>query len=398
MAELWVREGYQKEFGRKIDAYTKELTDIKSQYTKAYSQVNSYSGDSNVSSCNIYLKKRQKDLQHSIDAANALKKNADAYANSIISSDKQIAESIHKESYSFYKSKGIGPQSDTVWARGWNAISTTASDFWHDACGTAQKVADRIYEFYEKNKYYVNIILDVIAVATSVALLAAVATVLGPIGVVCMIGAVWAVAKATTELVADSEALAAWKAGDEAKAEQLSNVTLGGLIIQGGENLDSWLSCTLNVNNIGLFKNIAKITTCGLEACQFVAELVLVYESFLKTFNFDNCRSLSLRYAPNQTWNQNLSYLRKIKPFGTAKLGRFGSLKNWLVFTGKITGLKVNVDAKNSKEFLESLVTNKNLNVLKNYQEKGIAALWDYSPIKKPAGVYQKNISAYILQ
>jgi hypothetical protein len=173
---------------------------------------------------------------------------------------------------------------------------------------------------------------------------------------------------------------------------------LGGLIIQGGENLDYWLSGTLNVNNIGLFKKIAKLTTCGLEACQFAAELVLIYESFLKIFNFENCHSLSLRYAPNRTWNENLADLRKLKPLGTAKLGRFGSLKNWVSFTAKITGLKVNVDAINAKEFLDSFVTEKNINVLKSFREKGIAALWDYSPIKKPADVYQKNISAYILQ
>lgn len=398
MAILWVHEGYQKEFGRKISAYTSELSDIKSQYTKAFNQVSSYAGDPYVSSSNIYIQKRQRDLQNAIDEANSLKKHADSYANIVISADKLVADSIHKKSYSFYKSKGIGPQIDSMWARGWNSFTTTVSDFWHDACGTAQKIVDNIKEFYEENKYFINIILDVIAVAASIILFAAVATVLGPIGVICMIGAGWAIAKAATELIADSMALAAWKAGDDARAEQLSNVTLGGLIIQGGTALDSWLSNTLNISNIGLFETAAKIVTVGLEACQFVAEIVLIYESFLKVFNFENCHSLSLRYAPKRTWNQNLHDLSMIQPFGTKTLGRLGSIKNWGVFVTKVTGITFNVDAGNLKEFIESFVTKKNFTVIKKYKEKGVAALWDYSPLKKPADVYIKNMSEYILQ
>ena len=79
MAVLWVHEGYQKDFSRKINDYTSELSDIKSQYSKAYSQVSAYSEDAHVSSCNTFLQKRQKDLQDAINRANVLKSSADAY-------------------------------------------------------------------------------------------------------------------------------------------------------------------------------------------------------------------------------------------------------------------------------------------------------------------------------
>lgn len=48
MATLWVRDGYQAEFERKISSYTSKITDISDQYYKASQIVSDYSGDSNV--------------------------------------------------------------------------------------------------------------------------------------------------------------------------------------------------------------------------------------------------------------------------------------------------------------------------------------------------------------
>ena len=72
MATLWVRDGYQAEFERKISSYTSKITDISDQYYKASQIVSDYSGDSNVNSSNVYLKKRRVALQDAVSAATAL--------------------------------------------------------------------------------------------------------------------------------------------------------------------------------------------------------------------------------------------------------------------------------------------------------------------------------------
>ena len=53
MAVLWVKNGFQKEFERKINSYTSKLSDIDGQYTSASQLISSYTGDSNVSTCNV---------------------------------------------------------------------------------------------------------------------------------------------------------------------------------------------------------------------------------------------------------------------------------------------------------------------------------------------------------
>ena len=107
MATLWVRDGYQAEFERKISSYTSKITDISDQYYKASQIVSEYSGDSNVSSCNVYLKKRRSALQDAVSAATTLKKNANSYVDKVISADTTVSKSIHKESYAFYKKNKI---------------------------------------------------------------------------------------------------------------------------------------------------------------------------------------------------------------------------------------------------------------------------------------------------
>ena len=42
MATLWVRDGYQAEFERKISSYTSKITDISDQYYKASQIVSDY--------------------------------------------------------------------------------------------------------------------------------------------------------------------------------------------------------------------------------------------------------------------------------------------------------------------------------------------------------------------
>ena len=213
MATLWIREGYQAEFERKICSYTDKITEINDQFYKTSKIIEVYSGDPNVNSCNVYLDKRRSDLSNALHSAEELKRKANSYVDQVIGADISVSKSIHKESYEFYQKKGIGPQNDSWGAHLWNSVKTTVSDFVHDVESTKNKIIQDIKEFYEKSKYIFNVIGDFLAVAAAVALFSLAAT-SGLIGILCLIGAIWATSKAMYELITDCLAVEAWLNGD----------------------------------------------------------------------------------------------------------------------------------------------------------------------------------------
>ncbi len=385
MATLWVRDGYQAEFERKISSYTSKITDISDQYYKASQIVSDYSGDSNVNSSNVYLKKRRVALQDAVSAATALKNAANSYVDKIISSDVVVSKSIHKESYAFYKRKGIGPQKDTWGARSWNSIKTTASDFWHDAKNTTKKIVQDIKDFYEEYKYIVNIVVDFLAVAAAIALFS-LASVTGVIGVICLIGAIWATSKAIYELATDCLAAEAWLNGDEGKAEQLANRTLTGDIINAGEWLDEKLGTSF-------FKTAFKTVLVGLEICEFVTEVVSLINVIKSCFNLTKLKQLDLKNLTQRSWKQSLHYAEMTNWMAP---DRFGSALNWGKFALKMTGFSINISVRNTNELFSSFVQNAEKN--KSTIDKIKSGKWfDVSAIGKISNGLSNDIVNIIM-
>ena len=385
MATLWVRDGYQAEFERKISSYTSKITDISDQYYKASQIVSDYSGDSNVNSSNVYLKKRRVALQDAVSAATALKNAANSYVDKIISSVVVVSKSIHKESYAFYKRKGIGPQKDTWGARSWNSIKTTASDFWHDAKNTTKKIVQDIKDFYEEYKYIVNIVVDFLAVAAAIALFS-LASVTGVIGVICLIGAIWATSKAIYELATDCLAAEAWLNGDEGKAEQLANRTLTGDIINAGEWLDEKLGTSF-------FKTAFKTVLVGLEICEFVTEVVSLINVIKSCFNLTKLKQLDLKNLTQRSWKQSLHYAEMTNWMAP---DRFGSALNWGKFALKMTGFSINISVRNTNELFSSFVQNAEKN--KSTIDKIKSGKWfDVSAIGKISNGLSNDIVNIIM-
>lgn len=383
MATLWVRDGYQAEFERKISSYTSKITDISDQYYKASQIVSDYSGDSNVNSSNVYLKKRRVALQDAVSAATALKNAANSYVDKIISSDVAVSKSIHKESYAFYKRKGIGPQKDTWGARSWNSIKTTASDFWHDAKNTTKKIVQDIKDFYEEYKYIVNIIVNIVvdflAVAAAIALFS-LASVPGVIGVI------WATSKAIYELATDCLAAEAWLNGDEGKAEQLANRTLTGDIINAGDWLDEKLGTSF-------FKTAFKTVLVGLEICEFVTEVVSLINVIKSCFNLTKLKQLDLKNLTQRSWKQSLHYAEMTNWMAP---DRFGSTLNWVKFALRMTGFSINISARNTNELFSSFVQNAEKN--KSTIDKIKSGKWfDVSAIGKISNGLSNDIVNIIM-
>lgn len=304
MAVLWVNGGYETGLVSKIRRYTEEAEMLQSRYYKVRQQVRPYSDDQLVDTSSVYLQKRELALREAQDKAKDIQQRARTYVDDVIAQDISVSKSIHKAAYTYYKAKNIGPKHDNAWSRAWNRIQTNAKDFWHDAAGTTSRIITDIKSFYEEHKYVLNIVKDIIVVIGAVALFTCAS--LSGFGLVILIGAVWATSKALYETATDCLALQAWSAGDAEQAENLSNRTLTGEIMKAGE----WLDNKLGTGT--LFKTALKFTIAGLEFCELVASVAVIFKSVEKAFGLERYKSLDIRNLTHRSFKQSLYYARGI--------------------------------------------------------------------------------------
>ena len=385
MATLWVHEGFEKDLKRKVSSYTDELDNIRKRYDSALDIVGKYGGSA-VSSCEIYLKKRRAALNSASDKAERIQRAASRYVEGVVNTDLTLSQSVHQRSYTFYQEKKIGPQADTRWARFTYGLATSAEDFFTDTVKFFEDLAESIKAFYEEHKYLINLVLDAVAVVGALLMFTATG---GFLGIICTIGAAWALTKASYETVMDAGALIAHWAGDEAMAEDLSEKTLAGDLVDLGEAMDEkWGTHFTEVIKGGLI---------GLEACEFVAEMAKVGRDVKKIFNLDEKHSLQLAKASKRTWAQNLGDLKKIKWGATKATPRLKSALNWCKFGLYTAGFSLEKTARDGKDLLQSMVkdTGKNVGTVKKMQTGTI--FLEISPLTKPSYGLTKDIAAILM-
>lgn len=263
-----------------------------------------------------------------------------------------------------------------------------------------------IKELYEAGKYIIDVALDIIKIAGVLVLFTA-ASLTSVIGVICLIGAVWALSKEVYNLVTDCLAAEAWMQGDLGKAEELSKRTLSSDLIAAGE----WLDQKLGTN---FFEGCTKVLLIGMEICQFTATMVCLYEIFRKSFNFDkqlngykpdgtprlskkNLNCTDLKNPSGRNFTESLRDWNLTKPFSKARLG---SGTNWLKFAGNNLGFSLKMNASTPLELAGSFFENweKNGSVINTYREEGWSAFGKLNPVMKETNKFSHNVAGIILE
>lgn len=319
MSVLWVRTGYENAFLRSVQSYERKMEEAKGNYETARHRLEPLTSDSLIYSCNTYVKRRANAMDEKISAAQSLKARAKAYTDHVIHVDREIKSLIHKQSYSFYRKTGIGPQKDSHLARFTYGLQTNAQDFLHDAAGTAARLCDEIKGFLEEHKYIVNVLKDIATLAGTVLALFTM-TFAGGFGLICLIGASYTIIKSMYNTSRDINALVAHSRGEEGYAEQLAKKRLGTTIADGGEWLDQKLG-------ISCFEPIAKGSMFVLEAAAFVFEITMAIDGIKSCFNLDELKSLRLGNPTSRSFKQSLVYAKNIRWF---RSDRLFSPKNWV--------------------------------------------------------------------
>lgn len=323
MSVLWVRTGYESAFFRSVQSYERRMEEIKGNYETAQHRLEPLTSDSLIYSCNTYIKRRANAIDLKILTAQSLKAKAKAYTEHVIHVDREIKTLIHKQSYSFYKETGIGPQEDNVWARFTYGLQINAQDFLHDASGTAARLCDEIKGFLDEHKYIVNVIKD-IAVLAGTVLLIPLASATGFIGMICLIGFAYSVMSATYKTLTDIKALDAHYRGEEGEAEYWASKKLSTTMVDSGEWLDQKLGFTF-------FEPIMKCTAITFETAAFVCDVVMILNGIKSCFNLD-IKSLDLRNPTSRSFKQSLVYAKNTQWF---RSDRLMNPKNWADFLEK---------------------------------------------------------------
>lgn len=186
------------------------------------------SNTNNLCTANTYLDKKRNQLKAKRDGLRQFNKDVTSFGVFAKAQDIKAAASIYVSGHKFYHAESIahGPLYTiaAVIGDGIKWLADKASKRIGALIEGAKKLWQVIKEFYEKNKYIIDVIYDALAIVV------AVVTMVLATGPVAFAVAVWAVAKSVTSFTYDSMALQAYRDGDLETAEELNGKNLGDLM------------------------------------------------------------------------------------------------------------------------------------------------------------------------
>ena len=278
MSTLCIDYGYESSFRRSIKTAKSELNKRVDDYENIANRARSIpSSTSNTSNCAYYAKKKYQQIQGKIDKLSTLDRQIDAFVEHVKEADKRVASRIKKDTKSFKKRTGIGKNSKSLWA----SICEGIGDFFTWVGGEASEVWDNVKQWYEDNKYWINIVVDVVLVV------AAVAACIGTGGLALAVN-IFFVVDSVCDLIYDGAAAYQYYVeGNEAEAERLSG--------KGGKDAFMWIGRQAdNLFGTDFLEGTMGVIHTGLSICAIGYSFYKTGKQILKDLKLDKIKVKSL--------------------------------------------------------------------------------------------------------
>lgn len=278
MSTLCIDYGYESSFRRSIKTAKSELNKRVDDYENIANRARSIpSSTSNTSNCAYYAKKKYQQIQGKIDKLSTLDRQVDAFVEHVKEADKRVASRIKKDTKSFKKRTGIGKNSKSLWA----SICEGIGDFFTWVGGEASEVWNNVKQWYEDNKYWINIVVDVVLVV------AAVAACIGTGGLALAVN-IFFVVDSVCDLIYDGAAAYQYYVeGNEAEAERLSG--------KGGKDAFMWIGRQAdNLFGTDFLEGTMGVIHTGLSICAIGYSLYETGKQILKDLKLDKIKVKSL--------------------------------------------------------------------------------------------------------
>lgn len=278
MSTLVIDYGIESSFRKSIKSAKSALNKRVDDYENIENRArNIPSNTNNCSNCAYYVKKKYQQLQGKINKLNTLNDKVEGFIDDVKEADKKVASRIKKDTKSFKKRTGIGKSSKSIWA----SICEGVGDFFEWVGEGVTKAWDNIKQWYEDNKYWINIVVDVVLVAV------AVAACIGTGGLALAVGAFFAVDAACDLIYDGAAAYQYYVKGNEAEAERLAE--------KGGKDAYMWVGRQLD-NAIGtdFFEGAMGVLHTGLSICAIGYSFYKTGSQILKDLKLDKIKVKSL--------------------------------------------------------------------------------------------------------
>lgn len=278
MSTLCIDYGYESSFRRSIKTAKSELNKRVDDYENIANRARSIpSSTSNTSNCAYYAKKKYQQIQGKIDKLSTLDRQVDAFVEHVKEADKRVASRIKKDTKSFKKRTGIGKNSKSLWA----SICEGIGDFFTWVGGEASEVWNNVKQWYEDNKYWINIVVDVVLVV------AAVAACIGTGGLALAVN-IFFVVDSVCDLIYDGAAAYQYYVeGNEAEAERLSG--------KGGKDAFMWIGRQAdNLFGTDFLEGTMGVIHTGLSICAIGYSFYKTGKQILKDLKLEKIKVKSL--------------------------------------------------------------------------------------------------------
>ena len=278
MSTLVIDYGMESSFRKSIKSAKSALNKRVDDYENIENRArNIPSNTDNCSNCAYYVKKKYQQLQGKINKLNSLNDKVEGFIDDVKEADKKVASRIKKDTKSFKKRTGIGKSSKSIWA----SICEGVGDFFEWIGEGVTEIWDNIKQWYEDNKYWIDIVVDVVLVVV------AVAACIGTGGLALAVGVFFAV-DAVCDLIYDGAAAYQYYVkGNEAEAERLAE--------KGGKDAYMWVGRQLdNALGTDFFEGAMGVLHTGLSICAIGYSFYKTGSQILKDLKLDKIKVKSL--------------------------------------------------------------------------------------------------------
>lgn len=278
MSTLVIDYGMESSFRKSIKSAKSALNKRVDDYENIENRArNIPSNTDNCSNCAYYVKKKYQQLQGKINKLNSLNDKVEGFIDDVKEADKKVASRIKKDTKSFKKRTGIGKSSKSIWA----SICEGVGDFFEWIGEGVTEIWDNIKQWYEDNKYWINIVVDVVLVVV------AVAACIGTGGLALAVGVFFAV-DAVCDLIYDGAAAYQYYVkGNEAEAERLAEKGCKDAYMWVGRQLD-------NALGTDFFEGAMGVLHTGLSICAIGYSFYKTGSQILKDLKLDKIKVKSL--------------------------------------------------------------------------------------------------------
>ena len=221
MASLHIDFSYDDNVKRSINSAKNTLSTRINDYTGIKRNLSGMSSSTgNLSTANTYIQKKIDALQTKYNKLEKFHTAVTNFNTNADAADRRVANQINTETKQFYKREGIKTgilyTIGSVFGKGVEWLRGKIEETFDNIIAGAKTLWENIKQWYEDNKHWIDIVVDVVCVV------AAIAAIIVSGGALATVFAVWGLAKASADLIYDSIALSYYNDGDMEKYEEMS--------------------------------------------------------------------------------------------------------------------------------------------------------------------------------